>query len=101
MHNFQFAPFGMFAPDLLLSDLAVELANFETEQHFVLPGHERLYEESAIPVTIVIDRHRQNVTTVPSSTEGWVSVLTALRLPSATGDGALAYRAGWSESLAV
>lgn len=89
MHNFQFAPFGMFASDFLFSDLAVELANFETEQHFLLPGHERLYEKSAIPVTIMIDRHRQNVTTVPSSTEGRVSVLTAVRLPPATGDGTL------------
>jgi hypothetical protein len=40
MYDFQFAPFGMFASDFLFSDLSVELADFETQQHFLLPGHE-------------------------------------------------------------
>jgi hypothetical protein len=61
MHDFQFAPFAMFASDFLFSDLSVELADFETQQHFLLPGHERLREESTIPAMIVSDRHKQDV----------------------------------------
>jgi hypothetical protein len=50
----------------LLSDLAVKLADFQTKHDFLLPGHERLHEESAISFTIAIDRHGQNVTTAHS-----------------------------------
>ena len=64
--DFELTPARMIASDFLFSDLAVELADFETEQHFLLPGHERLHEESAIHVALVIDRHRQNVTTAHS-----------------------------------
>jgi len=63
MHDFQFAPFGMFASDFLFSDLAVELADFETEQHFLLSGHERLHERSAIHATTVSDHHNRDITT--------------------------------------
>jgi hypothetical protein len=64
--DFELTPFRMIASDFLLSDLAVELADFETEQHFLLPGHERLHEESAIHLMLVADRHKQDVTTAPS-----------------------------------
>lgn len=66
LHDFQFAPFGMLAAESLFSDFAVKLADFEAEQDFLLPGHERLHEESTVPVTIVSDRHNQDVTTAPS-----------------------------------
>jgi hypothetical protein len=65
-HNFVLTPFWMIASDSLFSDLAVELADFETEQHFLLPGHERLHEESAVHPPLVADRHKQDVTTTAS-----------------------------------
>jgi hypothetical protein len=49
----------MIASDFLLSDLAVKLADFQTKHDFLLPGHERLHEESAISITIAIDHHRR------------------------------------------
>jgi hypothetical protein len=65
MHDFEFTPLRMIASDFLLSDLPVKLADFQTKHDFLLPGHERLHEESAISVTIAIDRHTQDVTTAP------------------------------------
>jgi hypothetical protein len=65
-HDFEFTPLRMISSIFLLSDLAVKLADFQTKHDFLLPGHERLHEESAISFTIAIDRHGQNVTTAHS-----------------------------------
>jgi hypothetical protein len=57
VHYFKLTPFRMIASEFLFSDLAVELADFQTKQDLLLPGHERLHKESAIPVTPVADSH--------------------------------------------